>query len=527
MRIERKQSLGRFLIMAPIVLAAQLLGNYFSSAPSEQPPSPWPIDRDEQGLPRNMGWMPRAVRTLEPAAKAKADDDGQSERPAVENAVDPKIKQQQSSGESKLEKTDAVPIGGGTDAEPRIKLSAATEAAPNSATAVPGAGVTRVHASKPESLKDFVRSNKARYSLGVYLQDKKVGYLLCELTINTYEGKETAVGTTEMLFSIYADGERQVAHSRKKVVYSLEGEGPIIFAEQVEVQDGKETVRTAVPSDKGLTITTKIGDSTAERTVPLLKDNLEQDRRFAHWLTGARKKGDTFEEWEMELGKTKVDAKRVYTYLSTKSEVWRGSESEVYHIQTNLSGDLLEADVLANGYPIRGRLGVLELKAESEEAAKKLDEVDSTPVVIKSDSGRSQVLAPAGWSVKTNLHPNADLRVGNDIILAYLVELPDSKVDVADKVTYHEHARVTLDNFMKTIEGAKITRGPTELVINGRSAVQYEVIGTLDDRKFVYLHTTIDGEKYFHQLLAFTTPSRLEDNRKALYGIINSFTELK
>jgi hypothetical protein len=145
--------------------------------------------------------------------------------------------------------------------------------------------------------------------------------------------------------------------------------------------------------------------------------------------------------------------------------------------------------------------------------------------IVKSADGRSQVRLPAGWSIKTDLNDRADLRVGNAQQDAYLIVLSDPKVDFADKITYRDHARMRLDRLVKAIDGAKVARGPTELVVGGRPAIQYEVHGTVEDIRIIYLLTTVDGSESFHRLLAWTVPSRLESNRKALEDVIGSFAE--
>jgi hypothetical protein len=172
-----------------------------------------------------------------------------------------------------------------------------------------------------------------------------------------------------------------------------------------------------------------------------------------------------------------------------------------------------------------GGLFILGLVSNSSAAQRHAVDRPEQGRMVQSTDGRSQVRLPAGWSVKSGLNGQADLQVGNTDQNAYLIVLTEPKIDFPDKMTYRDHARLTLGRMVKALDGATVARGPTELVVGGRPAIQYEVHGTADHLRVIYLHTTVDGNESFHQMLAWTVPSRLESNRKALNDMINSFSE--
>ena len=65
------------------------------------------------------------------------------------------------------------------------------------------------------------------------------------------------------------------------------------------------------------------------------------------------------------------------------------------------------------------------------------------------------------------------------------------------------------------------------MTVNGRPALQYEIRATIDKIKVVYLHTTVDGKDFFHQVIGWTRPSSLEKNRPILDSILNSLKEIE
>jgi len=266
--------------------------------------------------------------------------------------------------------------------------------------AVATAILARAETPKAESLKEFVEKNKTRHAVGLYLQGKKVGFMVVDLRLAMYDGKEVALETTEMLLSLSVDGEKTVTSHKEKAFFSLEGDGDLVFAEERSLQDKKETVHTAVPSPAGLTITTKLDDNTTKRDVAKPKANVAQSRRMLNWLTSKPKKGDTFEYWSTSWDEVDIDTLESFTFLGKKTIAWGGVETEVFEVKINMKGAIFDAEVLANGNPIRGKVGgLLELRAESEEVARKLDGgnidmIAASSIKVDQDLGYSpQVVA--------------------------------------------------------------------------------------------------------------------------------------
>lgn len=250
-------------------------------------------------------------------------------------------------------------------------------------------------APKSQSLRDFVAKNKTRHAVGLYLQGKKVGYMILELDLGEYKGEEVAIETSEMLLSLTVMDEKSVMQQKERVIYSLQGEGPIISAEQRTTHDRQETVLTAERTEKGMAITTTIGGNINRREIPQPKATVAQSQRIMNWMLSGPKKGDKFEYWGTEWDEAEVDSKEVFIFQSKKSINWGGVPTDVFQMKINLKGAIFDAEVLANGNPIRGKVGgLLELRAESEEFARKIDEgavdmIAASSIKVDRDLGLS------------------------------------------------------------------------------------------------------------------------------------------
>jgi len=102
--------------------------------------------------------------------------------------------------------------------------------------------------------------------------------------------------------------------------------------------------------------------------------------------------------------------------------------------------------------------------------------------------------------------------------------LSDYKSDFVG--TLEDHANVTSQNLLAFLEEG--TRSDFEIIeINGLSALQCEITGISELTRIIYLHTAIEGELCYYQVLAWTLPSKMPGAMKVFKEVIPSFIELK
>jgi len=148
----------------------------------------------------------------------------------------------------------------------------------------------------------------------------------------------------------------------------------------------------------------------------------------------------------------------------------------------------------------------------------------SAETVVTSEDKLLQVTVPEGWQKQTDLHQEAEIQTGNPKKDLFLIVLSEAKMDF-DNITYEDHSKLTREPLLKNLINAKLESGPKILTINGLPAVQYEISGSVDKIKIRYIHTTVDGAKQFHQILAWTLPSNFEKYHVELEAVVASFKE--
>lgn len=144
-------------------------------------------------------------------------------------------------------------------------------------------------------------------------------------------------------------------------------------------------------------------------------------------------------------------------------------------------------------------------------------------VFIASDD-KTRITIPANWD-KLELNEAAEIQVGNLRDEAYLIVLNEAKEDMHGW-NIEKHSRVTLGRLLSSMAFPTIS-GPKTLKVGRSPAVQYEVRGAVDNLNLVYIHTTVDGPKYFSQILAWTLPSKADTIKPLLLEAIKTFREVE
>lgn len=135
-----------------------------------------------------------------------------------------------------------------------------------------------------------------------------------------------------------------------------------------------------------------------------------------------------------------------------------------------------------------------------------------------------QLTLPRGWvDVREKLRPDADLYVAREDRSMYVLVLTDQKrseigaFDLADNAAQY----LSYLDWGLVDEQPEV---PTPLTsLNGLNARQYEVRGQIDNLPVVYLHTTIEGEMHYYQVVAWTTAENYEAAKGELQTVIGSF----
>lgn len=145
-------------------------------------------------------------------------------------------------------------------------------------------------------------------------------------------------------------------------------------------------------------------------------------------------------------------------------------------------------------------------------------------VEVEATDHHSRMRIPGSWSTQSDLNAKADLQVGNLLQQQYLIVLTEAKEDFAsmdaERLLEHHVSKLETDLSATKRVPLPATR------IGAYPARQMELHGTSDNLNIVYLVTAVEGPKYFHGIIGWTTKSRWPESRAVLERTVLTFQEI-
>ena len=137
--------------------------------------------------------------------------------------------------------------------------------------------------------------------------------------------------------------------------------------------------------------------------------------------------------------------------------------------------------------------------------------------------GLAAIKLPARWRAAASLNDQAAIQATDPFRQRFAVVISEPREDFDVTVDLSDHAGRTLTQLADSLRLVAIN-GPSERTIQGCRALQFEVEGYHQGVRLVYLHTTIEGRRAFHQVLAWSTRSSYD--RKLFDEVVDGFEEL-
>jgi hypothetical protein len=158
-------------------------------------------------------------------------------------------------------------------------------------------------------------------------------------------------------------------------------------------------------------------------------------------------------------------------------------------------------------------------------AIKKVADKAQEPTTLTSTDGRIQMVVPGGWAEDKTLNEVAVLQASNRFSEMYVIVISESRKDFAEDTSLHEYASLSRDGLMENVTDAE-AKDPSPLQVSGRSALEYQISGSVDKIKVTYLCTVIETPTHFYQILTWTLPSRFQRNQETLRSVTQNFKEV-
>jgi hypothetical protein len=144
-------------------------------------------------------------------------------------------------------------------------------------------------------------------------------------------------------------------------------------------------------------------------------------------------------------------------------------------------------------------------------------------VMVDQSLGLARLELPDGWRPAHDLNETASIEAVNALHGRHAIVISDAVEDFVPEMTVFEHSSNTRQELTGNIQLISCT-GPERRMVGGFVALQYEIEGFFQQTRIKYLHTTIAGDRAFHQVLSWATYSRYD--RESFERLLNGFSEL-
>ena len=149
------------------------------------------------------------------------------------------------------------------------------------------------------------------------------------------------------------------------------------------------------------------------------------------------------------------------------------------------------------------------------------------PSDLENNQTNVKITVPANWvRAEDALRGSADIYASYPAQELYASVLSESKTVLSqfDLEDNAEQYRLLIQRELNDYESSARTNVER---INGDPAVQYEIRGRVNGIPVVYLHTTVQGDTDYYQVVGVTTADQYPDNKDTLESIIESFEALE
>lgn len=157
---------------------------------------------------------------------------------------------------------------------------------------------------------------------------------------------------------------------------------------------------------------------------------------------------------------------------------------------------------------------------------KKIADNAQNPTTLTSPDQRIQIVVPGGWTVDKTLNDIAVIQASNRLSEMYVIVIVEGKEDFEEGTTLDYFASLSRNGLAEKVTGEQSTE-PVPFQVSGHSAMEYQMEGSVDNIKIKYICTVIETPTNFYQIFTWTLPSRFEQNRETLRGVMQSFKEVQ
>src|SRR5262249_39762398 len=145
-------------------------------------------------------------------------------------------------------------------------------------------------------------------------------------------------------------------------------------------------------------------------------------------------------------------------------------------------------------------------------------------VLILSSDGSTSIMAPPGWNADSGLLPAPQLQASSSSRDEHVTAFVERKMS---KISLAEYSQISLRGFLMDMAKPITVSNPTNVKIDGKDGLQVEIHAMWNGNPVGCIHTALQGENEFIEILAWTGNRTFDSDKQKLLSIVNSFHVIK
>ncbi len=234
--------------------------------------------------------------------------------------------------------------------------------------------------ARPQSLRSWAATQKARQDYGLYMMNRKVGFMTMEFRLVPGPknlGSRVALSSTQVTLRLRKTSGAPDLTMLQEQSFALSKGGPLLSARLRTVENGRPTtylLAPAAPQSSSFRLSTWSGGQRVVRPATAPRETLQQARRMMEWLGAPRKAGEQFPYWSTSLDSADFNSRETLLFRAQQRIAWGGLPSTVYQVTMRSRGTDFDALLRPNGMFVRGQMAGIEVRAETAKIARDLSQ---------------------------------------------------------------------------------------------------------------------------------------------------------
>ena len=144
---------------------------------------------------------------------------------------------------------------------------------------------------------------------------------------------------------------------------------------------------------------------------------------------------------------------------------------------------------------------------------------------ITDQAGTVSVVRPSYWIEINALNDDAIIQIANPFSEAYFIVIAEPRSDFPENYTLKQYSELTRSIIKESTKNYTDQHDDSLASINGMTTIKYIIDANVDGIDIQYWHISVASKSNFYQLIPWSLPEKIPDNKDNFMKVVKSFRE--